>query len=46
VLRLAEGLEAADELVVDTWIATNVVDLQVVYDSYTAAIDWVEKLPL
>lgn len=46
VLKLAEGLEAADEVVVDTWIATNLVDLQVVYDSYTAAIDWVEKLPL
>ena len=46
VLTLAEGLEAADEVVVDTWIATNLVDLQVVYDSYTAAIDWVEKLPL
>jgi len=46
VLKLAEGLEAADEVVVDTWIATNVVDLQVVYDSYTAAMDWVEKLPL
>jgi EAL and modified HD-GYP domain-containing signal transduction protein len=46
VLRLAEALEAADEMVVDTWIATNVIDLQVVYDSYTAAIDWVEKLPL
>ncbi len=46
VLRLAEGLEAADEAIVDQWIEANVIDLQIIYDSYTAAIDWVEKLPL
>ena len=46
VLRLAEGLEAADEAIVDEWIEANIIDLQIVYDSYTAAIDWVEKLPL
>lgn len=46
VLELAEALEAADEEAVDDWIAKGGMDVQLLCDCYSAAIDWVDSLPL
>jgi EAL and modified HD-GYP domain-containing signal transduction protein len=46
VLKLAEALEVVDEVAVDTWISTNVIDLQLLCDSYGEATDWVALLPV
>ena len=45
-LRLAEAIEAADEPAVDAMVEALSIDFQIVYDSYNAACDWADSLPV
>ena len=46
MLQLAEAIEVADEQLMDRRISEAAVEFELIYETYNAAVDWVDQLPV